>query len=134
MLNPSTADDAKDDPTIRRCKSFTARCGYERLVVVNLWAFRATDPSELRKAARDPDIDPTGGDKNLATIVDRARRARLVIAAWGAHAPTIDYLHVKEVVGKLEAAGIELWCLGKTSAGEPRHPLMLRSDAELVSF
>jgi hypothetical protein len=79
MLNPSTADADQDDPTIRRCISFSNRWGFGRLVVVNLFARRATDPKELLHGG-----DPVGSANDASTLA-AALEADRVIAAWGAH-------------------------------------------------
>src|SRR4029079_19593153 len=79
MLNPSTADAVKDDPTIRRGSSFSWSWGAGGLVVVNLFAFRATNPADLLDAP-----DPVGPE-NDAHVRDAAKGAGLVMAAWGVH-------------------------------------------------
>ena len=78
MLNPSTADAERDDPTIRRCIGFSRAWGFGGAEMVNLFALRSTDPGRLREAA-----DPVGPG-NVAHIADAARGATQVIAAWGA--------------------------------------------------
>lgn len=119
MLNPSTADAKQDDPTIRRCVRFSRDWGLSGLVVVNLFAYCATDPSELRGVS-----DPIGPDNDEA-IHDAAVRSRIVIAAWGAHGS----LHGRDfdVAGDLRRAllGGHIHCLGRTADGAPRHPLRL---------
>lgn len=121
MLNPSTADAEQDDPTIRRCISFAESWGCGGIEVVNLFALRATDPKEL-KAAEDP-IGPQNDD----ILLSRAEaKHRYVIAAWGAHGKLFE--REKQVVELL--AGMDLYCLGLTKAGYPRHPLYLPKKAE----
>ena len=78
MLNPSTADATEDDPTIRRCSGFAKHWGFGGLVVVNLFAFRATNPADLR-AAEQPI-----GPENDRHLVNAARSCPRVVAAWGA--------------------------------------------------
>lgn len=78
-LNPSTADKTQDDPTIRRCIGFARAWGFDALCTVNLFAYRATDPADMKKAA-----DPVG-DINDATLLDAAKEAGVVVAAWGAY-------------------------------------------------
>jgi hypothetical protein len=119
MLNPSTADECSDDPTIRRCIGFARTWGYGGLEVVNLFALRATDPRALRVSR-----DPIGGS-NDAYLRDAAARAAVMVIAWGAHG----------VFRSRSAAALELLsplarllALGWTIAGEPRHPLYLRRD------
>ena len=120
MLNPSTADAEVDDPTIRRCIGFAKREGCGSLQVVNLFAFRATDPEELY-AADDP-VGP-GNDNHVRYVLNRAR---IAVAAWGAHRLARD-------PGDALAKGWRrMVCLGKTKAGAPRHPLYVRKDAPLI--
>jgi hypothetical protein len=121
MLNPSTADALKNDPTIVRCLGFTARLGFAEMMVVNLFAWRSTDPQGLRTAE-----DPIG-PRNDQEILRACEGAELVILAWGVHGD----LHGRdrEVRLLLARTGINAVCLGTTKANHPRHPLMLRADA-----
>src|SRR4051794_16373452 len=80
MLNPSTADAEVDDPTLTRCLSFTRAAGWGRLLVVNLFALRSTDPAQLAQHA-----DPVG-PRNLDHVREALQEANLIVAAWGAHA------------------------------------------------
>lgn len=123
MLNPSTADASQDDPTIRRCVGFAKREGCGRLEVVNLFAFRATAPKDMRAAA-----DPIGpeNDAHILAAVTAADGPR--IAAWGAHGGQRG----KEVGRRLRGMGLK--CLGLTAALAPRHPLYVRGDAPLVAY
>jgi hypothetical protein len=123
MLNPSTADHRRDDPTIRRCLGFARAWGYPILEVRNLFAWRATDPRELLTAP-----DPTGGrrgDRELRAVLD----ADLVVAAWGAWVP---FARDRKAVSLL--AGRQLMCLGRTRSGRPRHPLYVRGTTRLEVF
>ncbi len=127
MLNPSTADAEKDDPTIRRCMKFTERFGYKEMVVVNLFALRATDPRELLVAE-----DPVGPE-NGAYVRKACDQAGLIVAAWGG----VKYPHsdaVATISEVITGAGYELKCLGTTKEGQPRHPLRLRADTPLVPW
>lgn len=122
MLNPSTADDVEDDPTIRRCIGFAERWGCSRLRVVNLFAARSTDPKGLR------DMDDPIGEGNDDVIAAEIEQADLLVAAWGAVG---GYVARKRAF--LDRFGEHDWmCLGQTSAGHPKHPLYLRKDTELV--
>ena len=123
MLNPSTADATTDDPTIRRCVRFTQAWGDDALTVVNLYAWRATDPADLRNAAR-AGADVVGG-LNDEHILANTDHARLVIAAWGAHAATMPDRRDERVLSLLRRP---INCLGTTKTGAPRHPLYLRAD------
>ena len=116
MLNPSTADAEMDDPTIRRCIGFAWDWGYRELIVVNLFALRATTPSELRRA-----VDPIGpeNDEHLLASVDQADA---VVVAWGVHGEL--NARDREVMDLLSDRA-PLRCLGFTKAGLPRHPLYM---------
>lgn len=124
MLNPSTADAEQDDPTIRRCKFFAKREGCSRLVVVNLFALRATNPAELLKAIEAGE-DAVGPDNNAHVLLAYCH-ADLVVAAWGAN-PV-----VKQAPGyTIMAPEKPLMCLGRTKGDDPRHPLYIRKDQPL---
>lgn len=129
MLNPSTADGLTDDPTIRRCVKFAQTWKYERLEVVNLFAFRATDPLELY--ARSDDVI---GIDNQECIEECVLRAGLIVCAWGNHG---DYLNQHEtVLGWIER---KTYALGKTLSGMPVHPLargknFVPYDRPLIEF
>lgn len=127
MLNPSTADAMQDDPTVRRCIGFARREGCGRLDIVNLYAYRATDPRILRSVA-DPE-----GSHNDGYIADAARQASLVILGWGAFESPFAG-RIRKVVSYLSLIQPDLWCLGHTLSGAPRHPLFVRRDAPLVRF
>lgn len=127
MLNPSTADGNEDDPTIRRCVGFAKRLGYDRLDVVNLFAWRATDPREVLSMTGDG--DPIG-PRNQEVIGFAAEDAGVIICAWGVHGSHIG--QNETVLGWLE--GRKVHALGLTKDGHPRHPLYLKSDAPLVDL
>jgi hypothetical protein len=127
MFNPSTADGETDDPTIRRCVGFAKRWKFERLEVVNLFAYRATAPSDLF-AFQAKGGDPIGW-QNSELIGDALRDSGLVVCAWGANAAGLRY-HTETVRGWLH--GKKHYALGFTKGGEPRHPLYAPQDATLV--
>jgi hypothetical protein len=121
MLNPSTADAQVDDPTIRRCVAYTKAWGHSRLVVVNLYALRSTDPRGLWKAS-DP-VGPYNDDHLAAAAEDAELAGSPLVAAWGAHAKP------ERVAQVLQLPGMDrLTALGVTKSGAPRHPLYLRAD------
>lgn len=124
MLNPSIADASIDDPTINRCLSFSRRAGAGALVVVNLFALRATDPAQLL-TARDP-----VGPENWATVQRHlATEPLLFVAAWGAH----EMARRSSIRLKLLDAG-PMVCLGRTQGGHPRHPGRLAAKTAFVPF
>lgn len=117
LLNPSTADANRDDPTLRRCLGFARAWGYGGVEVVNLFAWRATDPAALRRCA-----DPVGPD-NDAAILAAVQGAGLVVSAWGNGGALHD--RAAAVLRLLDGAPLAapLACLGLTRAAHPRHPL-----------
>lgn len=125
LLNPSTADEFKLDPTLTRCLGYARRWGFHAMETVNIFALRSTDPRGLREHA-DP-IGP-GNDRSIRTA---ARRADLVVAGWGSHG---SLLGRGEQVAALLARICDPVCLGLTNAGAPRHPLYLRKDLEPIPF
>ena len=127
MLNPSTADAAQDDPTIRRCIGFARREGCGAIEVVNTCAFRATDPAVVRAAA-GAGVDVVGPD-NATHLQAALARAQRVVVAWGA----TDVGAPPTVVQALRRHGA-LSCLGCTRDGSPRHPLYVRADQPLMPW
>ncbi|HIF72294.1 MAG TPA: DUF1643 domain-containing protein [Dehalococcoidia bacterium] len=127
MLNPSTADAVQDDPTIRRCVGFARREGFGRLEVVNVYSFRSASPAVIFAAS-----DPVGGDNDQA-LADALERADLVVVAWGNNAE-FDLARVDVVQAFIEQSGKPVKCFGLTAKGQPRHPLYVRADAEMVAF
>jgi len=123
MLNPSTADESVLDPTLRRCIRYTEDWGFHRMEVVNLFAFRSTDPAGLDTVA-----DPVGDDNNEQTREAMARASQIIVG-WGAH----RYVRFRaEWVYETCCEHTDwppLRCLGITKDGQPRHPLYLRSTA-----
>ena len=121
MLNPSTADETVNDPTVERCERRSREWNYSGLVVTNIFAFRATDPREMRAA-----VDPVGPE-NDEQILEAAHDAHLVICAWGTHGA---HLGRGEQVRKRLASFRPLHALALTRDGQPRHPLYLPYTAK----
>lgn len=138
MLNPSTADADTDDNTIRRCTRYAHREECTRLEVVNLFAYRTSSPKVLAQRQADgTDVIGPDNDRHIvetiATAVARDDRPPIVIAAWGAHR-TIG-TRADDVAILARRSGVPgLQALGLTAAGQPRHPLYLRTDAPLVRW
>ncbi len=126
MLNPSTADEEKDDPTIRRCINFARDWGMGALTVVNLFGFRSPYPSELLKVA-----DPVGPGNDVA--IAAACAGRVVVAAWGA-CERYAQERIVAVTELIRLDAKELCCLGYTDAGQPRHPLMMPKASVRIKF
>lgn len=127
MLNPSIADDVVDDPTLMRCKSFafeTLRAA--RLVVVNLYAFRATDPRDLKRA--NFPIGPDN-DRHIREALNEASAG--VVCAWGTLA---QRSRVEWFADEAMHAGKPLWCLGTNIDGSPKHPLYVPGTTKLIPW
>lgn len=123
MLNPSTADSEMNDPTIRRCLGFAKKWDCAKLTVVNLYAFRATDPIELFKAK-----DPVGVENNSHLRNELAFHGG-AICAWGNNAKEN---RVREFTQMAKKAGTKLWHLGLTKGGQPRHPLYIKASQKPI--
>lgn len=124
MLNPSTADGQLDDPTIRRCKGFANTVGYDGIVVMNLYAYRATKPEDLWTVS-----DPVGPE-NDAWIAKLARYPE-VVCAWGSNAKQD---RIQQVIEILKSSGVGIKCLGTTKHGAPRHPLYVKASQPLIDW
>lgn len=120
MLNPSTADETEDDPTIRRCIGYAKDWGYGMLLVGNLFALRATDPSELRE---HPNPVGSKNDGYLRSICGEAEKT---IVAWGANG---DFMGREKEVAEV-LSDYDLYALDTTKDGHPVHPLYQPADAE----
>lgn len=123
MLNPSTADAQADDPTIRRCINFAKFMGYGGIKVVNLFAFRATDPLELKKV-----YDPVGRE-NKAYIQEAVKDAGVIIAAWGAKGKNM-HTDIRSLLSEVP----KIYCFGATKDGCPKHPLYLKANSKLREY
>lgn len=128
MLNPSTADEHALDPTVRRCVGYAKRWGFKRLEVLNLFAWRSTDPRVL------PTLDDPVGPENLNWIAEVTSRAetKLVVCAWGKDGAIRG--QGDRVKDELKTIGVEAWCLGLNGDGSPVHPLYQPNTAQLVRF
>jgi hypothetical protein len=124
-LNPSTADEVTNDPTVRRCISYATRWDFERMVMLNVFAYRSTDPRKLKTLPLDEAVGP----ENDRHLLRHALLSDLVVCAWGAHAALGSRGEV--VRAKLDAR-VPLYVLGLTKDGHPKHPLYLRSDLQPV--
>lgn len=124
MLNPSTADENVDDRTIKKCIKFSMTWGFGALKVVNLFAFRSTQPEDMLVAS-----DPVG-DENDEAIMDAVEPAARIVAAWGTdggHRGRDD--EVLKLLGRKTVT-----CLDVTKAMFPKHPLYCRDDTMLKGY
>jgi hypothetical protein len=121
MLNPSTADEITDDATIRRCKGYAHAWHYGGIVVVNLFAYRATDPAELKKAD-----NPIGGPDNDRHIIEACEDSAIVVCAWGVHGTY--KARDEDVLRMLFSLNLTPHYLQLSGNGSPRHPLYLSAS------
>ena len=124
-LNPSTADETVDDPTIRKCKAFTLRWGHTHLRMLNMYAWRSTDPDWLWKT------DDPVGPENDKHLLAGTEGARIVICAWGKNAkPERE----RAVVRVLQGAGRRLFALARNDDLTPSHPLYLPATSQPLPY
>ncbi len=121
-LNPSTADETEDDPTIRRCIGYVKSWGYGSLCMVNLFAYRATNPIDMRIQ-----LDPIGPE-NDTFIFDVCKQAMLVIAAWGTQGDCFQ--RDQEIIRLIPG----LYILKLTKQGFPAHPLYLSKNLKPIKW
>lgn len=121
-LNPSTADEVKNDPTIRRCIGFAGDWGYGGVLIGNLFAYRATRPEDMKQGS-----EPVGSENDL-WIERMVQEADQVVAAWGNHGAYLNrFNEVRELIPQMK-------CLGLTAQNHPRHPLYLRKDVKRMNY
>lgn len=122
-LNPSTADETKDDPTIRKCVGFAKRFGMGGICMTNLFAWRDTKPENMKKAA-----EPIGPDNDLF-LQEVAKEAEIVIAAWGNHGIHLgrDEI-VRALIPNMKALKIN------AATGQPGHPLYIPYETQLIDY
>jgi hypothetical protein len=126
MLNPSTADAEVDDATIRSCVRLSKSWGYGGIEVVNLFAWRATDPADLMKAA-----SPVG-PLNDEYIRDALAYCDFALCAWGAHKLAVR--RGQTVAGIVRDSKEFAHCLGTTKAGAPKHPLYIKTGTRPMLY
>lgn len=131
-LNPSTADENQDDPTIRRCRGFAKRWGHAGLIMLNLYAVRSTDPKPVFQMGMYAAVGPENNDVVIQVAKQVHEAGGRVLAAWGAfHEAGGRALDVRLW---LKGAGVPLYVLGFTKDGRPRHPLYMKADVDPVRW
>lgn len=124
MLNPSKATEVQNDPTVERCERRARALGFGAFQVTNIFAWRDTDPHEMRKAK-----DPVGPE-NDAAIMAGVAWADQVIAAWGTHGAHLN--RGPDMAALLRATGKPIFTLGQSKHGHPRHPLYISYSQQPV--
>ena len=125
MLNPSTADAQRNDPTISRCLAFARDWGFGSLEVVNLFAYKTAYPSDLLRVP-----DPVG-EENDRFLQQAIARSSCIVAAWGTKGILLDR---NRQVLQLLTDKQHIYCLGLTRDGHPRHPLYIKGNIQPVPF
>ncbi|MCB2130119.1 MAG: DUF1643 domain-containing protein [Rhodobacteraceae bacterium] len=123
LLNPSTASELRNDPTVERCQRRARYLGFGGFRVANLFAFRATDPRDLKRA------DQPVGPENDAVIEAEAKAATLIVCGWGVHGA--HRARGPQVSRRLATMGLPLAHLGLTRHGAPCHPLYVPYSREI---
>ena len=122
MLNPSTADEIKNDPTVERCERRARALGFGAFRVCNIFAFRATDPKVMRQES-----DPVGPDNDEA-ISASCQWADQVVCAWGTHGAHLD--RGTQVIELIRGLGVTPFHLGMSKGGHPKHPLYISYEQQ----
>ena len=122
-LNPSTADEVRNDPTVRRCIGYAQDWKFGGMCMLNIFAYRATDPKVMF------DHPTPVGPRNDHWIRKVTQEAGLVVAAWGNHGQ-----HLSRSARIMTIATVPMKCLGVTGAGMPKHPLYVRKDVMLEDW
>lgn len=126
-LNPSTADHEKEDPTSRRIKSFVESWGYGGYILVNVYAYRATDPKDMFRNA----LDPVGPFNLNAWGLASLKTDEQTLVGWGGNAEPSRAL---ALIRHLEQCRKTLMCLGHTAKGHPKHPLYIKGETPLIPY
>lgn len=124
MLNPSTATEFEDDQTVRKCQDFSRIWGHDSCRVVNIFAWRSTDPKVL------PHIDDPIGPQNDYYIREEALRAKRIICAWG----NWGWVRDRSRAVRQLLQPFECWCFKVTQSGEPNHPLYMPKTSPLIRY
>lgn len=127
MLNPSKADADIDDPTIRKCVNYCRLWGYGTMLVVNVFAFRSTDPKMIKEINFDP-----VGPENEYYVRQAVRQSNIVICAWGTQSVYME--QDKETLKWIRDEGVWPCMLELSKEGHPKHPLYLKGDLQPQSW
>ena len=132
LLNPSTADETKDDPTVARCRRFAVAWGFGDIIVLNAFAYRATDPKDMKAH-----MEPVGAD-NDKTIIQTVEwvlsNGGQVVCGWGNHGSHLSRsTHIRSILAPYKDTD-KILGFPTTKSGEPGHPLYLKNSVELMKF
>jgi hypothetical protein len=122
-LNPSTANEKVDDNTVRKCITVARRDGFGEIAMLNIYAYRSTDPFALKDHP-----DPTG-ELNDKHIYEECETSSKIVVAWGNHATDDRHQTLLNLLG-----GFDLWCFAKNKDGKPKHPLYVSNKAPLIPY
>ncbi len=130
-LNPSTATEEFDDPTIAKEQGFASRWSHGRYIKVNAYGWRATKPKDMF-AARDRGIDIVGTDNDAAireAIAIAVKTRGIVLAAWGGNIEPARQAAIAALAGD-----VPIWCVKRNDDGTAKHPLYARNDSKLIRW
>lgn len=130
MLNPSTADAEQDDPTIRRCIGYAKALGCGELTVVNLFAYRSTDPDALYALSKQDAIGP----ENDRHIAEACNASHIIICAWGNHGKHLGRADDVLKLIRAQQGARPMALKVNPKSGQPAHPLYLKADARPMEF
>jgi len=128
MLNPSTADEMKNDPTVERCEQRARMWDFGGVEVFNLFAFRATNPNEM---ASHPDPVGPENDKWMAEFA-RKSKTTLAIIGWGEHGKHLD--RGRDVLALIDKHKGQVHALKVNASGHPKHPLYIGYSQESMPY
>jgi hypothetical protein len=117
LLNPSTATELADDPTLRKCRKFARAWGYGSLVIGNVYAYRSTDPKGLWL----PGVEPVGADNDEA-LRDIVMMCDRIVVGWGNHAEADRQADIIKIIRNAD-------CFAHNADGSPKHPLYVKDVA-----
>ncbi len=126
MLNPSTADEKTNDPTVLRCQNHALNKKFDGFIVLNLFAFRSTEPKNL-KTTKNP-----VGILNDKTILKTLKNNKNIICAWGNHGSFLN--RSEEIKNIFKEKKIKTKAFEITKLGEPKHPLYISYGKKLINF
>lgn len=125
MLNPSTADENENDPTVERCQRRAQALGYGGMFVVNIFAYRSTDPAKLKKVS-----DPVGS-YNDTKLIDVFKECKTIICGWGKHGSLHD--RGRHVLAMIQVRARKTpYALKINKDGSPAHPLYIGYDVKPI--